>query len=86
MNSRLICTIILIIGVFVLPWWSTLFLGVYATIHFQWYYEIILIAFLFDTFYGPHSFIEFPYFGTLVAIALLLIFAHAKKGLRSQHI
>ena len=52
---RIIIVIILLLGVFVLPWWLMAFLFALGVFTFPFFYEGFLIALLADLFYD-HSF------------------------------
>ena len=84
--KRILIDLILISGIFWLPWIVAAFFAI-ALSWFYCYYEIIFIGFLFDIFYnsdlyvhvGRH-FISYPF--TLAAFAVFIIFRMLKKQTR----
>lgn len=71
MFGRIAATVGLIAALYVLPWWATLGLGLWAAASFAHYYELLLVAFLFDLSYGAAG--QPPFFVPLPVTVLALI-------------
>lgn len=62
-ERRLFIDLVLLISVFVLPWWLTLLAAILSVFLFSHYIEAIVIALMIDLLYG---------FGDVVAIGIKL--------------
>ena len=73
MISRVIFTLALLWSIFSLPWWGSLALAIVALWQFKYYYELVLVALLFDWWYG--FFLLWPFFVRLplTVISLMLV-------------
>jgi len=79
---RVISDIILILIVFLLPWWVSTILALALFFYFEKYYELIVVAFIFDSLYGTASIYPFiPYLLTIISILITLVLLKFKKNL-----
>jgi hypothetical protein len=83
---RTFFTIVLFFSALFFPWWVTLAAGLFGIILFAWYFEALFIGLFIDILYADAamvSFVEFPYFFTLIFVIGLGFFAIIKKRLIS---
>ncbi|MBP9855782.1 MAG: hypothetical protein KBC48_00530 [Candidatus Pacebacteria bacterium] len=72
--KRLLLGVVLLISLFFGPWWLTVIIGLFGLIYFKNYYEVAVVALLFDLIYGSASaspWLPLPFF--LSSVVLLLI-------------
>lgn len=81
MKKRIIIDVILLVSVFVFPWWLSFFGAVVLMLFFEKFIELIAVGFILDSLYGfPHGgFFGFQYFLTTVMIFLFFIFRFLKS-------
>lgn len=51
-ERRLFMDLVLLVSLFVMPWWLTLLAAITFVFFFEYYIEALLIALLIDTMYG----------------------------------
>jgi len=71
---RIIVAVILLISVFVLPWWLLAFLFLLGVFTFPFFYEVIFIALIADLFYDHIFFGRFfiPIFAIVMALVMFV--------------
>ena len=80
---RLTVTLLLILAVFLLPWYITVSALLVSMLFFNPYLEVLGIAVLFDLYYGVSvSFLPIPALLTFAALVMLAILAFARKSVR----
>ncbi|MBP9763457.1 MAG: hypothetical protein KBD10_01785 [Candidatus Pacebacteria bacterium] len=74
MILRLIITVLLVLFVFVIPWWLSFILVIAASFYFKNFYEAVFVALIMDSIFGSVSvFGNFPYVLTLIFLVLIFI-------------
>jgi hypothetical protein len=75
MNKRTIANIVLFASLFLLPWYATVVLGVFFTIVFNNYWEVILAGLFIDSLYSTPGKDFYGKFGVFILGALILFLA-----------
>jgi hypothetical protein len=81
---RFIVNSILILSVFIFPWWVSGLLGLCALFYFHTFYEIVVLGLIIDSLYNakvPH-FLEFQFVVTIASILVLCISLYIKERIR----
>jgi hypothetical protein len=81
---RIVADILLLISVYIFPWWLFLILAIAFIFYFESYLEVLLGAFILDALYGmPIQFLFGRNIIFLLSVSVLLIISfYAKKKLR----
>ncbi|MBU1046948.1 hypothetical protein KKH36_04195 [Patescibacteria group bacterium] len=80
-KTRIIITLCLFLGIFILPWWLLAVLFILGFIKINYYYEGLILALIYDIFY----FIERDLFlGLPVFFVSLVIFFIFSESVRKQ--
>jgi len=84
MFKRIICGLVLFLGIFFLPWWGTVLLVFVFTILFKWFWEGVVAMFFIDSLYSLPLAKFSSHFGifTVSAIIFLLIIENLKTKIR----
>lgn len=67
---RCLADVVLVVGVFVLPWWLWIFLAIASVAFINRHYELVVCGILADAAYGGH--LDNPHF-FLSAICVVLV-------------
>ena len=78
--KRIITDVLLLVSLFVLPWWITLFVAFLLIFYFKLYFESIILAFFLDLLYSPINF-SGVYLLTIFTIILFIIIEVLKNKL-----
>jgi len=83
---RILVDLILLISVFVFPFWVTVILSLIAIFLFKDFFEIMILFFVIDIVYGTKgnmfmNFIPMPFFLLSILVYFLSIFGHRKLRL-----
>lgn len=82
MLGRIACTILLVISVFLFPWWVTLLFLVASLFYFSRFYEAIGLGLLMDSVYATGSVATFfPYMLTCSTIVLIVCVQYIRARL-----
>ena len=81
LTQRIIADIIILVSLFLLPWWLVVIFGLFATYFFDTYYEIIFFGFIYDTLYAPPTLL-WRFMFTIVAYFIFIFFYLIKKQIR----
>ena len=76
MIRRIVCDLILFLGIFFLPWWGTALLVFIFMLLFKWFWEGIVVALFLDSLYSlPFARIygRFGVFAISAAVILLVV-------------
>jgi hypothetical protein len=84
MRKRILIDILLLISVFIFPWWIVLLAAVFCVFAFKSFYEIVILGLVIDSLYNApvarwHG---VEVITTLIALALLAIISFTKTKLR----
>ena len=84
MIKRIICDIILFLGIFFLPWWGTVILAFVFMILFKRFWEGVIAMLFIDSLYSLPTAKFYGHFGIFIvsAIVLLLIMENLKTRIR----
>jgi len=84
MIKRIICDIILFLGIFFLPWWGTAILTFVFMILFRRFWEGVAAIFFIDSLYSLPAAKFYGHFGIFIvpAIILFLIVENLKTKIR----
>ncbi|MBU1159624.1 hypothetical protein KKD04_00390 [Patescibacteria group bacterium] len=74
MIKRIVFDIMLLWGLFLLPWWGAMILAVLGMFLFRKFWEAIVIAFLIDSFFSISESGFWGRFGIFTAGAIVLFF------------
>jgi hypothetical protein len=78
--KRALFGIILILSVFILPWWTAFLLSILGLFYFDNLYEVIVVGLAIDVLYGVHfEFFGFDLFFTLILLACFYMITLFKK-------
>ena len=79
-RSRMVVTVVLLLSVYMLPWWVVFLLGVVSTIIFDSYYEFLALLLLYDLTYAVSTahFLSFPFLLSISGMGLYGILAFIK--------
>ena len=69
---------IVLVLMYILPWWVSLPLLLVLTIYFPLYFEVLFFGFLFDRLYTPHG-----YIGLISATIVLLVVTFVRDRVRT---
>ncbi|MDO8594852.1 MAG: hypothetical protein Q7R93_05085 [bacterium] len=81
---RIIADVLLIVAVFLLPWWLTLSCAAVLFFVFDRYYELFFTALLLDLLYAAplERFAGFEFALALISVPLLVALSFVKKRMR----
>lgn len=83
--KRFIFDVVLVLSLFIFPWWVVLSLGVVGAFWKQHFYELAFVGLIIDLLYAPpgESLFGIPYLLTWVALSLFFIIDYfARERLR----
>lgn len=69
---RFLTSILILLSIFVLPFWVSLIFSILAIIYYDSFPEVIFFGFLYDLIYGQNNFI-FLIFSFIIYIIVLFI-------------
>ncbi|HPS21614.1 MAG TPA: hypothetical protein PLO44_02300 [Candidatus Paceibacterota bacterium] len=81
MLLRILAFIILLFSILFLPFWISIILGIFATIYFRNYWEVVVLFFISDFLYGvqntKYAFLTFT--SGIFALLFLILVEFLKK-------
>ena len=73
---RIIVDLILLLAIFIMPWWLSLLLIIAAIFYFNTFYESVIFAILLDGFYGIPGLTFYginAFFTTVIGVIFILL-------------
>ncbi len=82
--KRILVDIVLLLGIFWLPWWIVFLAGIVCLFIFKSFYEVIILGLLIDSLYNAPvaQFYHFHFVITIVALIFFIISVIVKNKLR----
>lgn len=79
--KRVIWGVLMIVSVFILPWWIVFLLCLASLFYFERFYEVIIIALIADVIYGSYLYFGYPYLITLTSVLIFYTISRFKNNL-----
>jgi len=81
MLLRFLIDLLLLLSIFIIPWWACVFLSIFLIYFFKNYYEAIAIAFLIDFLHSAQTeaFFGFQFVVSLLVLILFIAMQYMKK-------
>lgn len=83
MVNRIFYVLIIILAVFLLPWWLSVIFGLVGIFRYSHFYEVIIPALLFDFLYSASgvTWVYFPLLFSVFSLALVYVVEDFKTRL-----
>ncbi len=78
---RVALFLVVLILVFLLPWFVSIPVVVFFTLYLPSYFEVLFLGFLFDSLYAERF--SFPYYGLTIAFVFISITLFVKDRIRT---
>ncbi len=80
---RSIATILMLLSILFVPWWTTALYAVFLVLYFDYYVEVMIAGIIFDSLYAVPlaRFYNFTYVATLFAGVIFIAAVYLKKRL-----
>jgi len=78
---RIVIDVLLLISIFILPWWFTVIAAAISIFFFKFFLESVVAALIVDVLYAPSSFVAGFYLITLGMVFIFIFFQIIRKKL-----
>lgn len=78
---RMSVTLLLLLSILFLPWWITASLSFLAMLYFDAYFEMLIVALIFDSLYSAdvQKFAGYQFVSVTITLVLLILLMYIKK-------